>query len=1117
MVGEFQRFAQRIGEIYGSISVDLQDFKNKDPQDIDFSEYYDDLKEFFQEICSGRRHLLQNKQIQDLFLIFSIEIFNNERYHSSFWKTLYAELGTDSSIYTPAFRALSNALNEYQIPIRKGFDDRNLIIYTLRRKSLRDATYWEFICDFFLKYYKLNRMKTVKEYYKEYSDEVSYYPFLEAEDDIIDYVDQATQSFSKLIEDQNENLDDENFIRSFLKDEGLSLGPFRHKRITSIIKDLSNRMTPVEFKKTLRKYINSEIINPEKQKMPVRQFLTTTIDFGDHYLDSCKYQITPNHRIGVKEMIQWEPGKVGEYKGISFYKKLSPFEVRFQEVRRCISNKDIFFIWYGVLPIGAGIKIDNFYERREGFNWDPKFKMTYGSEESPPAITIETGNVVFFGKSDVGKRLKIVIGSKIFEDITGVDGYSSRSYIYHFEDNNTEFQVSALLDNQLIREKYLNLDEHILFSNNTRELLKGQRENSHIVSKRFGESRYTLFSKYSPEIIDSHIRLKNCQKCDCNLEFFDYFIYEINWENEQEFELKIDNFIWKFQIKKEIHLTFKNSNNVFSEFEQFDLIIDITSPSEHDNISYQIFNNTYQPISDPVFLEEAVFIDGIYHLTGNELIENSLGFALYPGEYYIEIACGDLSARQQFFIIPAIVSHWPSLLPENESIQIEFTSQEKIFVNLKSGEPIDTVSQNFIGKTEIDISDHHPIILEKKAINIRLISPRITYPIDVPEIPIFGFRLYDTIQQKNSPAPHSIPRQELNYYDLPQSSLLLFSRLGDNLTISRDNLKVADFKILTRTDLMIESLSSFQQFCNNIVNQFEILSSEGYRKDFKIYWNPKIIDIVCNISCEKNLLLNLELQYHGPSNSKIKIIISSHLVKIKEIEIQGNGKQNTFEDHVELDKFSHETVFFVQTYLWSYKNEWVPSRQIILSNEYCYHVTVKTGKMFELSKNIPYHLFIREFFSEEYAKKIVSHPLPVIIELSTDLETTSVMKKILSYFIEEFGDLHTCILGDSELSRNLKNSSSFIQGHERIHFFDSAEEHIVKNIKNTLIPYSTRQVVKTGLGVSSVGIWENIEDLFPRIHQCMIFEAQKLSPVNLNQIIKSNPDTKFIIIKRGGE
>ena len=153
-----------------------------------------------------------------------------------------------------AIGIFEKALNEYQIPIRKGFDDRNLIIYTLRRKSLRDATYWELICDFFLKYYKLNRMKTVEGYYKEYSRDVSYYPFLVAEGDIIDYVDQATQSFSRLIEDHNENLDDETFIRSFLKDEGLSLGPFRHKRITSIIKDLSNRMTPVEFKKTLKKY-----------------------------------------------------------------------------------------------------------------------------------------------------------------------------------------------------------------------------------------------------------------------------------------------------------------------------------------------------------------------------------------------------------------------------------------------------------------------------------------------------------------------------------------------------------------------------------------------------------------------------------------------------------------------------------------------------------------------------------------------------------------------------------------------------------------------------------------------------------------------------------------------
>jgi hypothetical protein len=1114
MVGEFQRFTERIGAIYGSISVDLQDLKNKDPQDIDYSEYYDELKEFFQVLCSENRQLLKKKQIQDLFLIFSIEIFNNGRYHSSFWKTLYAELGVDKSLYNLAFSALLDSLNRFEIPVCKGSDNRDFVVFTLRRKSLRDAGYWELVCDFFLKYYKFNRMKSVKEYFREYSDDISYSLSSEAEGDIIDYVNRATISFSKLIEDHNENLDDENFIRSFLRAEGLPLGPFRHKRITSIIKDLSNRMTPVEFKKTLRKYINSDIINPEKQKMPVRQFLTTTIDFGDHFLDSCKYQITPNHRIGVKEMIQWELGKVGEYKGITYYKKLSRFEVRFQEVRRCISDNGIFFIWCGFLPIGAGIKIDNFFVRREGFNWDPKFKMTYGSEENPPEITIETGNVVFFGKGDAGKRLKIVIGSKIFEEIIGVDGYSSLSKIFHFEDNLTEFHVCALLDNQLIREKHLNLDEHILFSNNTRELLKGQRENSHIISKRFGESRYTLFSKYSPEIIDSHIRLKNCQKSEYNLVFNDYYIYEINWENEQEFELKIDNFIWKFQIKKEIHLTFKNSNNVFSEFEQFDLIVDITSPSKQDIMTYQVLNNTYQPISDPVLLEENRFVNGIYHLTGNELVENSLGFALYPGEYFIEIACGDLSVRQQFFIIPAIVSHWPSLLSENESIPIEFTSQEKIFLNSKSGEPTDTLSQNFVGKIEVDTNNDCPIILERKAINLRLISPRIAYSIDVPDIPIFGFRLYETIQQINGHSPQRIPRQELNYYDLPHSSLRLFSKLGDILTISHDSLKVGDFKILTRTDPIINSLSSFQQFCINTVNEFEILSSEGYRKYFKIYWNPKIICIVSNISCEKNLLLNLELQYDGPPNSKIKIIISSHLVKIKEIEIQSNGKQNTFEDHIELEKFSHESIFFVQTYLWSYKNEWVPSRQVIVSNEYCYHVTVKTGKTFELSKDIPYHLFTKEFFSERYAKKIISYPLPVIIELSTDLETTSVMKKILLYSIEEFGDLHTCILGDSELSRNLINSSSFIQGHERIHFLDSAEENIVKNIKKILIPYSLRQVVKTGLGVSTEGIWENINDLFPRIHQCMIFEAQKLDMSILDQIIKENSETKFVLVKR---
>jgi len=1115
MVGDFHTISQKIDRIYTAIGSDIKEFKNKDPQDVDYSYYFSDLKEIFQYILkSNRRRLLADKKIRLLFFAFAIEIFNCENFQSSFWETLFSETDTDVSIRTTCFDSLMETSQDLGIKIRISESGKRLVVYSIKGKAIRDITIWKLLGNFFLDYFKCHRNETVENYFRVFSRNVNYLPFLNEREHVIQYVEHATILFAQLIGDNIDNTDEET-VRLFLNNEGLSLGPFRDKKITSIIRILSNRVTPIEFQKVMNESLNYNIITPETEQIPVRLLLKSKIDFGIYSLASINYQITPNHRIGLYEMIKWESDKIVDYKGITFFKKHSPFEVTRQIVRRFIFNGNLFYVWCGHLSIGNGLNIENNFYRREGFAWDPKLKMTYGSEFNPPTITIETGNVSYYDKTEVGKRLQLLIGEIIIgEDITDLEGFSSRPFVHTIACTDKEINIRARLDGKEIQNKKIFLMDHILFSNNSREQIKGQTENMHTISKKFGESKYTLFSKYDPELIETHMQITNGRIFTYNQSFLDYFIFEIHWTEESEFKLVIDSFSWNFQYKKELHLFFNNQIDKFSDFKEFDLIIDITIPSSGEGPTYELFDKNYRSISDPIELDQSQFFNGIYHLTGVEIIENSVGNYLEPGEYFIEIAFGDLSNRIQFFIIPKIDYHWPTILPENQPISLEFTTPEKCFFDVKTGNATNVFSVNITGKiSEIRLEDSLSIIPEKSDINIPLTIPKVLYKIEKPAIPIFGYRLLERIGKSSKDHPKFIIVQEGNYYDLLNSSLLLFSRPGEIISIIHNDKKILIPQLNTEGQKLLPDLSSLADYCSEYITEFSIRSVDGYQKQFSVFWNPRVFGLSASLISSNGLSLKLSILNNGPIKSKIRIKISSSECDISEFTIDCIGQKVLSKRVIPLGQFSSSKIFNIQSFVYTFNSEWVPSKQVSLPNESVFTVTVKTGEKFLLSKEIQYHQFIHEIFSDNFSKKIITHPFPVLIELSTNIETTNLMQKILLFFSEGFNDLHFCVIGKTELSQVLRNTQS-TDNNEKIHFIDPSNENVEKTFRDILTPYSLRQLAKTGLGVSSDQIKDNIEDLIPKIRHCMIFEAQELNMAILDQIIKENSETKFVLVKR---
>jgi hypothetical protein len=1010
MVEEFHLILQKIDTIYTSIGPDIQDFKIKDPQDIDYTNFYDDLKKIFEFVVKNGNYLLtSNKKVRLLFFAFSIEVLNCDRYHSSFWKTLYSELNTDNSIYTPCFNSLRITLEENGINIKPNPDSKRLVIFTLKGKAIRDDKTLELIYTIFLDYYKFHREQSIEDYYYTYSQTIDYLPFFSKKKYVIEYIDHATTLFSKLIEEFNDDIDDENFVRTFFNENGLSLGPFRHKKITSIIRILSNRMTPMEFQKAIKEHINHDIITPENNQIPVRLFLKTTIDYGIYSVAARPYQITPNHRIGLNEMVQWGCDNIVDYKGMTYFKKNAPFSVKNKDVRRLIFKGNLYYVWCGNLSIGNGIRIDGILYRSEGFAWDPKLKMTYGSEEEPPTITIETGNVTYYNKKDVGKRLQIFLDADIIGgDVTDLEGFSTCHSFYTISQNKNEFLLRAKLEGEDIRNKQVFLVDHILFSNSTCELIKGQKDNLHTVSKRYGESKYTLFSKYDPELIKTHMQISDGHIFTNNHSFLDYYIYEIRWTGENEFKLKIDSFSWNFQIKKELHLYFNNQVNKFSDFGEFDLTIDVTTLGGV-NPTYQLFDNNYRAFSDPTELDQSLFTNGIYHLTGVEIIENTLGYNPIPGEYFIEIAYGDLTKGAQFFVIPKIDFHWPTVLPEFQTILLEFTTAEPSFSDVRNGNASNVFLVNIAGKvSDIIFEEAFSIILEKKEISIPLAIPKITYRIEIPEIPVFGYRLFERYSLTSDEHSKFVPVQELNYYDLFKSTLLLFSRPGEMLSIILNDEKIIAPEMNLDGYELISDLSQLKKYCTDYISTFSIFTSDRFQKQFKVFWNPRVFEITANLKWVDDLKLHVSINCDGPVNSQIKVRISSQHDEIYHFIIDCSGQRCMSERIIDLSTFTTSMSFNIQTFCHSFNSEWVPSKFASVKNKYAHNITILSGDRFTRQEKFPYHVFVDKIRSEQVIdpQNVPVVIKPIRIKIFTESSNLEIIKDLLDIYLEKSKSLH---------------------------------------------------------------------------------------------------------------
>lgn len=1095
--------------IFSIIKDDIEKIKDFDPEELDFSDYFDSLKPIVGFFIDNRPLINEREIVKKLLLVYSIEIAKKPG--SSFWGTFFAEINHDQAGRGFVFESVWECLTSLDCKPYRNSNGRQLVS-TLFRLTDADPDLLNNMLGFFVYYYKNFKGQPIGSILSTYPPCQRYLDNKDRRESIIHSTEQLVEAIDNILIKYPNDLENEEFVKEILKTEyGIRGTWFSRKRITSIIKEVINTITPPQFSKILKRNRDSYVIHPELGTIAVRMLENHIIDYGKYTLHGEGYTVTPHFRISISDMKKWDFQKVGEDKGYSYYKKKTFFDASGRIVRKLCDNDTLFYIWCGSIPIGEEIEIDGINVKREGFLWNPKLKMMWGDDDNPPSLRIETGNIFYYSKKVSNQPFIIECGSqskKMWLDSQGSIFAENSHFV--LAGNEETVQITCTLDGNEEKCAIMHLNEHMLFSSSSRERIQNQNDALKIVKRRFGEHSYYLFSSLNPRDI-CNIEQNNIIIDSLDQKFGKYYLYYIRWDNPGRFRLKIGENIWIFESQRYIQI-FLNKEGQFESINEMNAQLEANVQDSNDVITYRILNCNYEQIANPIDIDSREFINYKYDLKGSSILHEALENDLPPGEYYLEVQMGDLNAQKNFFILPHVDVKWPEILSEGEVSQVKITSREKSIRNPLDQTITDTLSLDIRGKVVVSGKGEKKVKPEEIAVKFSYVNPPIIKDLSPDKsIFVFGYRIY--LKNIVGSWTHLTSLSELNFYDLQNSILLIFSHPYDTLDVFINEKKIMSTEIGLNGVLELDHLERFSEHCVSYKTSVKLLC-HGFEKTLDIIWNPKIISIKApDLIDTPKIVANLE--FEGPAGSFIIIDLkkSDILLDTKKFDCHGLKEQIPLE--FTLKSIDDSYFYYLVCNIRSTNGSLLSSTSVSITRNQHFYVQISILDGSNTTKNIDLNVFEKGI--DQYIPKIVSFKKPIIFTTFAkswnDRILADFLRKIIEAVIETSPKAIIIMGNNGRLNFPDKEMKiKIIHLHELIDVNTDLSEKLLDNALN---PIKLQDLIEYGLGLSSKNLLDDFESYLPKANPIIFYDCHLIEPRLKEQITENYSDRTLIFLAKG--
>lgn len=1153
-------------ELYQTIKDDIDNLKEFG--EIDLSSRYEELKQISRYVIHNRSLLLDSEwdMARYALLGFAIEIAKKPSSLKSFWDEVFSELGIireqQQRAYTIIFKEVWRTLKDIGINVEISDANRRLLVGTLRLIVKSDPELLNNATKFFEEYYKKHRTEGIENAFRAYE---KYEEYKDQKDEFIIIALNLTKVADYVIENCLHRLENEEEVRAEIIDR-LGIDPLKYtrRRLSTIIRDVLNRVTPVQFKKILQEHRYDDVILPDGSQQICGNLLGKILDYGRYIIGEEEYRVTPNLRIGLEDMKKWEYETIKVFESIAYYKKKELFSVLGETVRRFVDKGEEFYVWCGTISIGEECEIDGIrIKGKEGLFWNPRLYLVWGNGETPPSLQIEIGKVVCFYPEYSGRKLKVGLEEQVKEYWFDLNGFFSDRYIeFDLDGNLLKLILSISVGDQILEEKIFTLDDHMLFSGSTREQIKSYSETSKVTKRRFGESKYYLFSTAKQEELDFREDIGDKKHIEVSVigEFGRYNVYEVIWASTENFSLKVEEYGWQFERKKFLEWWFKDNNNVFCSVKDMEIKVytNINVERTEENLFLKILSSDYTPITEDFEVEDFVIAGETILINGETILENALEQDLPPGEYRLDLHLGDLICSRIFYIIPKIEIKWPALLKDNEKSLVRVSAGEHLLRKPGSTNGVKTADFEVYGKVLGFYKNPLKVEPENISIKIGFTKPFISREYTPEEtIYVFGYRLY----LKSKDTDEFTPVEELNYYDINRAVLLVFTKPRElvELIINEDcilcekaddngdclfgNLaELAKYCTSPEITVQIKSTVSLQLEASKLGRHFvsgcEVQESEikkvfnenlnlsgldyeirsiepfyydqnvslklGVTKSLKILWHPRVYSVECpDAWLGGDIVAKVDIE--GAPGSKVMLELKTQSKVLDKATLSCSGKKEIREERFQVSEDIEDAFLYLVSYFLSLDGELLQSKTLTLHNAMKTKVEVSIGDrtVSELLAR-----FLDEFV--RFASLFLSQLEPVYVKIP--------VKSIRKEFVELLAAINSNIeiIIPYTYQQAYYETSDITACNNRLHVLKDEENREVRNLDNILNPVKFEDIVSLGICISSKEILNNKNSFLPKPNPVVVCEAQELQEEEKRAILDYCSNRNLIFISNEG-
>lgn len=656
-----------------------------------------------------------------------------------------------------------------------------------------------------------------------------------------------------------------------------------NKRVlVKLYKDMLNKVTLAKFKRILRnKPENAWVVLPTNKRKKIRDY--SNYVYGKHKLLNVEYEVLPDTTLNLKDIFSYQLNKVLYIRKDHFiylsdrsfnvwigYERFNSYQIYYEGKRR--------YIWYGVIPRGRVIKVDNeLIIPKEEISWDININCNWDYKEKRYKLFIYIPFIRVYNQKYKNKKISIrcSVSSYVVRGFFNKDGYFAQEFIV-FDLDKLEYQrsidIDVLVDDEIIVSKNLKLQDIYLFDKLTKKyFIPGSS------STTSGELLLLINKELNYNPIG-----KNYYKYSRDFGYFN--IYKIQLEQLYTPKLTIHNYTWSFSeiVKLYLKKIFNssesleyNSCNVVNEIALINM--EIVTNIEEENMS-EIFitvekdNRVRQYSLDEITKRKK---DKIIFCP--EVIKTTLNCQNYIGDLIISIYYrGRKYHSVNYKVIPEIKYNTTKLsYKEGEKVEIELRSNLPCFYDRNDN----LVSHKIVQIGQALLTEYNGVF---KSCNIQEyitlsrfgVEKRITVK---PKV--WGIRIIDFNSDK-----YIMPTQLYitKIDDIDKYGLVIISEYDKNF-----KLIINDYEEVISIDdnMRIIKLSEYIQNFNEVTkvtvqNDYDDLS-------FNIIWDtvirgPQYI--------QKNNILQIKFYLEGPSISNFNIIlVSENDGIIERVPIESNN------------------------------------------------------------------------------------------------------------------------------------------------------------------------------------------------------------------------------------